>query len=140
MGTLEEVSRKKLQAFDLRQDVYFIDIQLTALLKAAGKQKIVYKEVNKFPAMHRDLAMVVDSVTSYEAMEAVVHKLKLPRLKNMQLFDVFESDKLGAGKKSVAISFTFMDDEKTLTDKEVDAMVAKLVQGLEKELGAEIRK
>ena len=140
LGTLEEVSRKKLQAFDLRQDVYFIDIQLTALLKAAGKQKIVYKEVNKFPAMHRDLAMVVDSVTSYEAMEAVVHKLKLPRLKNMQLFDVFESDKLGAGKKSVAISFTFMDDEKTLTDKEVDAMVAKLVQGLEKELGAEIRK
>ncbi len=140
LGTLKEVSRKKLQAFEIRQDVYFIDIELAALLKTAGKQKIVYKEVNKFPAMHRDLAMVVNSATSYEAMEAVVHKLKLPRLKNMQLFDVFESDKLGAGKKSVAISFTFMDDEKTLTDKEVDGMVVKLVQGLEKELGAEIRK
>lgn len=140
LGTVEEVSRKKLQAFDVRQSVYFIGIQLGALLKAAAKQKIVYTEVNKFPAMQRDLAMVVTRATTYEAMEAIVQKLKLPRLKQMHLFDVFESDKLGADKKSVAISFTFMDDEKTLTDKEVDAMVGKLVQGFEKELGAEIRK
>jgi phenylalanyl-tRNA synthetase beta chain len=140
LGTVEEVSTKKLRAFDLRQPVYFIDFQLAALLKAAGKHKIVYKEVSKFPAVHRDLAMVVGAATSYEAMETVVHKLKLPRLQDMQLFDVFESDKLGEGKKSVAISFTFMDEEKTLTDKEVDAMIVKLVQGFEKELGAEIRK
>jgi phenylalanyl-tRNA synthetase beta chain len=140
LGNLVEVSRKKLQGFDIRQTVHFVDFDLAALVKAAGKQKIVYREVGKFPAMQRDLAMVVARTATYEAMETVVQKLKLPKLKGMRLFDVFESDKLGADKKSVAINFTFADDEKTLTDKEVDGMMAALVQGFEKELNAAIRK
>jgi len=96
--------------------------------------------VNKFPTMQRDLALVVNRNTTYGAIEAVVQQLKIPRLTDMRLFDVFESDKLGAGKKSMAISFTFTDEEKTLTDKEADSMVTKLIQALEKEVGAEIRK
>lgn len=140
VGTVTEVEKKTATAFDIKQTVVFVDIDYAALVKAVRKQKIVYQEVSKFPAMQRDLAMVVNNNTTYAAIEAVVQKLKLSRLQDMRLFDVFESDKLGAGKKSMAISFTFVDEEKTLTDKEADAMMGKLVQGLEKELGAEIRK
>lgn len=140
VGTVTEVDKKTAAAFDIKQTVVFIDIDYAALTKAVRKQKIVYQEVSKFPAMQRDLAMVVNNNTTYSAIENVVQKLKLSRLQDMRLFDVFESDKLGAGKKSMAISFTFVDEEKTLTDKEADAMMSKLIQGLEKELGAEIRK
>lgn len=140
VGTVTEVEKKTATAFDIKQTVVFVDIDYAALVKAVRKQKIVYQEVSKFPAMQRDLAMVVNNNTTYAAIETVVQKLKLSRLQDMRLFDVFESDKLGAGKKSMAISFTFVDEEKTLTDKEADAMMGKLVQGLEKELGAEIRK
>ncbi len=140
VGSLKEIPAKKLQAFDIKQAVYFIDIDFIALLKQVGSQKITYKEVSKFPAVQRDLAMVVNRSTSFESIEAVVAKTKLSKLQHIRLFDVFESDKLGADKKSMAINFTFLDEEKTLTDKEIDGMVSKLVQGFEKELGAEIRK
>lgn len=140
LGIVTEVDRKKASAFDIKQTVVFVDLNYQSVVKSVNKQKIVYKEVNKFPVMQRDLAMVLNRTTTYGAIEDVVQKLKLPRLKDMRLFDVFESDKLGVGKKSMAISFTFVDEEKTLTDKEADAMVSKLVQALEKELGAEIRK
>ena len=66
--------------------------------------------------------------------------LQLQKLQNIRLFDVFESDKLGKDKKSLAVSFTFLDEEKTMTDKDIDGMVNKLIQSFEKELGAEIRK
>jgi len=75
-----------------------------------------------------------------EALEKTIRTIRLDKLKDMQLFDVFESDKLGAGKKSFAVSFTFLDEEKTLTDKEIDAMVGRIMGALEKEVQAEIRK
>ena len=140
MGSLMEVGQKKLQNFDIKQPVFVLDIQFEKLLKAVEKNKIVYKEVNKFPVMQRDLAMVVSYATTYVSIENVVKKIKLNKLRDMRLFDIFESDKLGTDKKSMAISFIFSDDEKTLTDKEVDAMVLKLIQGFENELSAEIRK
>ncbi len=140
LGNLLEVNQQKLQRFDIKQPVFVLDIQFAKLLKAVTKNKITYKEVNKFPVIQRDLAMVVNSATTYETIENSVKKVKLNKLSNMRLFDVFESEKLGADKKSMAISFTFSDDEKTLTDKEVDAMVSKLIQGFETELAAEIRK
>ncbi len=140
VGNMQEVPSQKLSAFDVKQPVYFIDIDFIVLLKLMGKEKITYSEVSKFPAVQRDLAMVVNRGTTYENIESVVHKTKLPKLQNIRLFDVFESDKLGADKKSMAINFTFLDEEKTLTDKEIDSMVTKLVQSFEKELGAEIRK
>jgi len=140
LGNLLEVNQQKLQRFDIKQPVFVLDIQFAKLLKAVTKNKITYKEVNKFPVIQRDLAMVVNSATTYETIENSVKKVKLNKLSNMRLFDVFESEKLGPDKKSMAISFTFSDDEKTLTDKEVDAMVSKLIQGFETELAAEIRK
>lgn len=84
--------------------------------------------------------MVVDANRSYGELEAAVASLQLPLLRQHQLFDVFESDKLGAGKKSMAMSFFFSDEEKTLTDKEVDKMMSQLIDRLEKSVQAEIRK
>ncbi len=140
LGKLMEVSKGKAANFDIRQTVYVLDIQLAGLLKSVEKNRISYREVNKFPVVQRDLALVVSRGTTYESIENAVKKLRLAKLKDMRLFDVFESDKLGTDKKSMAVSFLFADEEKTLTDKEVDAMVSKLVQGFESDLAAEIRK
>jgi phenylalanyl-tRNA synthetase beta chain len=140
IATLQEVSPKKRQQFDIKQGVVFVDIDVAALVTAAEKQKIVYTEVSKFPAVQRDLALVVDRSVTYAAIELAVGTVKLPKLKGIRLFDVFESDKLGVNKKSMALSFTFVDEEKTMTDTETDSMVSKLISAFEKELGAEIRK
>ncbi|MBI2283465.1 MAG: phenylalanine--tRNA ligase subunit beta [Bacteroidetes bacterium] len=140
VGKLMQVPAGKLQAFDIKQPVFVLDIEFGSLLEAVSQNRIRYREVNKFPVMQRDLAMVVNRGISFDQIEQAVKKLKLPRLQEMRLFDVFESEKLGADKKSMAISFLFADEEKTLTDKEVDAMISKLVQGFEKDLAAEIRK
>ena len=140
IATLLHVPQNKLQQFDIKQTVVFVDIDLAALVTSAEKQKIVYKEVSKFPAVQRDLALVVDRSVTYAAIELAVGTVKLPKLKDTRLFDVFESDKLGINKKSMALSFTFVDEEKTMTDTETDSMVSKLMGAFEKELGAEIRK
>jgi phenylalanyl-tRNA synthetase beta chain len=140
IATLLHVPQHKLQQFDIKQNVVFVDIDVAALVTAAQKQKIVYKEVSKFPAVQRDLALVVDRSVTYAAIELAVGTVKLPKLKGIRLFDVFESDKLGFNKKSMALSFTFVDEEKTMTDTETDGMVSKLIGAFEKELGAEIRK
>lgn len=140
LGKLMEVDQKKLQQFDIKQPVYVLDFYFAQLEAAVTNNQIRYKEVNKFPVMQRDLAMVVKHSTTFESIEQTVKKVKLPKLKDMRLFDVFESEKLGTDKKSMAISFLFSDDEKTLTDKEVDRMVSKLIEGFEADLAAEIRK
>ena len=140
IGLLKEVAKKQLLAFDIKQPVYFIDLNYDALVKLVQKQKIVYKEVAKFPAVQRDLALLVDRSTTYEMLENVVKKTKSAKLQTVRLFDVFESDKIGINKKSMALNFTFLDEEKTMTDKDIDAMMNKLIQGFEKELSAEIRK
>jgi phenylalanyl-tRNA synthetase beta chain len=83
---------------------------------------------------------VVPVQLAYEELEKTVKKIRLSNLTDIKLFDIFESDKLGAGKKSMAVSFTFLDTEKTLTDKEIDTWMNKIMTTLEKELSAEIRK
>jgi phenylalanyl-tRNA synthetase beta chain len=140
LGTLNEVSKTKLNQFDIKQTVLYIDFDFAALLKIVEQHKVVYKEVAKFPAVQRDLALIVDSTVQYHAIESIVAKQKNTKLQTARLFDVFESDKLGAGKKSMAVNFTFLDEEKTLTDKEIEGMMNKLIQSFEKEIGAEIRK
>ena len=140
LGELVEVSKKQLNDFDIKQPVYFIDINYVDLLKLVEKKKVVYKEVSKFPYVQRDLALIVNRSTTFESLEAAVKKVKLAKLQSVRLFDVFESDKLGTDKKSMAVSFTFLDEEKTLTDKETDSMVSKLIDVFQKELGADIRK
>lgn len=140
IGQLTQVNEKQLQNFDIKQPVFYATINTNLLIHLSAANKLVYKEVSKFPVVQRDLALVLDTTVTYATIEATVQKLKLGKLQNMRLFDVFESDKLGEGKKSMAINFTFSDEEKTLTDKEIDGMVQKLVQVFEKDLNASIRK
>lgn len=137
---LGEVHRVVLNRFDIKQPVFFADIDWSTLMTQTKYSKIQVKEIPKFPAVHRDLAIVVSSGTKYEDAKRLVQKLKLNQLEDVRLFDVFESEKLGTNKKSMAFSFTFLDREKTLTDKEIDGMMNKIMSTLEKELQAEIRK
>ncbi len=140
IASFNQVSKKQLAKFDIKQPVYFADILFKNLYNQFEKNKITFKELPKFPEVNRDLALIVNRNTTYEALESAVKKAKLSKMTGMRLFDVFESDKLGADKKSMAVSFTFLDEEKTMTDKDIDSMVNKLIQAFEKELGAEIRK
>jgi len=140
IGKLQEISTKQLQQFDIKQPVYFIDLHFEELLKLVSGQKIVYKEIPKFPAVQRDLAVIVSKDILYKKIESSIESLRLSKLQAMRLFDVFESEKIGLDKKSLAVNFTFLDEEKTLTDKEIDTAMGKIISQLEKDLNAEIRK
>jgi phenylalanyl-tRNA synthetase beta chain len=96
-------------------------------------------ELPKQLPVYRDLAMIVDKATSYGNVEKTIQTIGLEKLKQVQLFDIFESEKLGSNKKSLAVSFTFLDEEKTLTDKEIDAMMNRIISSLETNLQAQIR-
>ena len=140
MAELGEVTPAVLSRFDIKQPVFYADLNWSALKVQAEHKKISLRELSRFPVVRRDLAMIVDSTTSYSRVEETVQTLRLPALAEMNLFDIFESEKLGAGKKSLAVSFTFIDNEKTLTDKETDEWMNRIMTALEKELKAAIRK
>ncbi|MBI1342866.1 MAG: phenylalanine--tRNA ligase subunit beta [Terrimonas sp.] len=134
------VHQDLLTRFDIRQPVFFADIDWETLLKFAAVQKVRFTGIPKYPAVQRDLAIVLDKKVPFEQVEKQVQKLKLNKLTGVKLFDIFESEKLGAHKKSIALSFTFLDEDKTLTDKEIETWMGKITGTLEKELDAEIRK
>lgn len=136
---LGQVSNELASKFDIKQPVYFADFYWDTILKYASK-KIQFKEIPKYPSVERDLAIVVPKSMTYHEIQQQVNKLKLKTLQDLRLFDVFESEKLGADKKSMAINFRFIDEEKTLTDKEIDTWMNRIMITLEKELNAEIRK
>ena len=139
IGQLGEVSGKLLKQFDIKAPVFFADINWSLVLELKPKT-LQYREISKFPVVNRDLAVVVDKNVSYNQVEQIALSSKIDQLKSVQLFDVFESEKLGAGKKSMAVSFTFLDENKTLTDVEIDSFMQKIISGYEKSLQAEIRK
>jgi phenylalanyl-tRNA synthetase beta chain len=141
MARIGKAGRETMARFDIRQDVWYAEIDWGMLLDAAAAApRLRYREVPRFPAVTRDLAFVVERHLPYEKIRAATEGLKLARLRSFSLFDIFESDKLGAGLKSMAMSFTFLDEEKTLTDAEVDEMTRKIVTTLEKDLGAQVRR
>jgi phenylalanyl-tRNA synthetase beta chain len=139
VGQLQQVEAAKLAQFDIKQPVFYADLHWDEWMDAVRSKQVKIKEVPKFPAVQRDLAIVVDKTTAYHQVESLLQKVQLPLLQNTRLFDVFESEKLGADKKSMAINFTFQDEEKTLTDKEIDAMMSKIQQAFEKGLNAVVR-
>lgn len=137
---LGRVSSGTLGKFDIRQDVWHADLLWDNCLALAGKVRLGYSEVPRFPTVTRDLAIVVEKNLPYARIRETTHALKLDRLRGFRLFDVFESEKLGAGMKSMALSFSFRDDEKTLTDPEVDGMMQRIISTFEKNLNAQIRR
>ena len=140
IAELGTVHAAELKRFDIKQPVFYVDLLWEPLLELARKNQIRFKELPRQLPVYRDLAIIVDSRLTWNTVENSVKKLKLEKLQDVKLFDIFESEKLGKDKKSLAISFTFLDAEKTLTDKEIDGMMSKLMQSLEKEVQAEIRK
>lgn len=136
---LGEVETNMLKTFDIKQPVFYADIHLDELFSSKNKP-VAFKDWSRFPAVTRDLALVVDKKVSYSELEQIALSQKIESLNAVSLFDIFESEKLGAEKKSMAMSFTFRDEHKTLTDKEIDSFMEKLVRSYEKNMGAEIRK
>ncbi len=131
--------KNALQRFDIKQPVFFADINWQNLL-TVSRNKIVYNEIAKFPAVSRDLSIVVGKKIKYEQVEGVLNNLNIKTLSNIKLFDVFESEKLGIDKKAFAINLTFINTGRTLTDKETDGWMAKIIDSLKNNLGGEIRK
>jgi phenylalanyl-tRNA synthetase beta chain len=138
--TAGQVAEATAAPFDIRLPIFFANFKWDVLVAAASRKKVWYAEVARFPAMERDLAVVVQQDTRFDTISKAVSGLQLDKLTDVRLFDVFESEKLGAGKKSMAVNFTFLDREKTLTDKEVDLFMATIIKALEQTAGAEIRK
>jgi phenylalanyl-tRNA synthetase beta chain len=138
--SVEVIGTKKLQAFGIKQSVLYIQFDLANLLTMYQSQQVVYQEVSKYPSVERDIALVLPIATAYAAIEQSIAAVKLTALQQSSVFDIFESEKLGDQKKSVAINFVFNANDKTLTDVEIDAMMKKLVKEFENNLQAEIRK
>lgn len=134
------VHPSELKHFDIKQPVYYADLNWDLLLKAVQGAELKATELPRQLPVYRDLAMIVPSGLAYAEVEKTVKTVRLDKLQEMKLFDIFESEKLGKDKKSLAVSFTFLDAEKTLTDKEIDSMMASIMNALEKNLSAEIRK
>jgi phenylalanyl-tRNA synthetase beta chain len=132
-----QASRK---LFDIKQDVAVANFNWKNCIAAAQEKPIRFLEIPRFPQVERDLSIVVHQQLAYEMVEAAIEKCRIKKLKRIHLFDVFENEKLGAGKKSMALSFQFLDEEKTMTDKETDQLMQTIIGQLEKELNAEIRK
>ena len=140
IATIGKVADATLQQFDIKQPIFFINFNWDKIMELANKVKLEFVEISKFPAVQRDIAIVVDKSLTFEAIEKATKGANIKKMTSLNLFDIFESEKLGAGKKSMAINFTFLDTEKTLTDKEIDAMMAKITAAYQKELNAEVRK
>ncbi|HWV68946.1 phenylalanine--tRNA ligase subunit beta [Chitinophaga sp.] len=138
--TLGGVPAAKLKQFDIRQPVWYATFNWDKILGLLQKSDNFYKEIPKFQAVRRDLALVLDRQVKFAAVETAARSVKSGLLQQVNLFDVFESEKLGANKKSYAVSFTFLDPQKTLTDKEIDGVMDKLIKTFETQIQAEIRK
>jgi len=135
-----EVKKQVLEKFGIKQPVYFAGLSWEQLETYAGSKKSTILELPKYPGVQRDLSILVPTELRWEKIEQCVNKIRLAKLKKIKLFDIFENEKLGAGKKSMAVNFIFLDPEKTLTDKEIDGWMSKIITTLETELSAEIRK
>lgn len=129
-----------LNKFGIKQPVFFAGLNWQFLSGLAAGQKAMVRELPRYPSVQRDLAMIVTRSLAWDEVKKSVEKIRLESLRDIKLFDVFESEKLGADKKSIAVNFTFVDEKKTLTDKEIDGWMHTIMNTLEKDLRAEIRK
>lgn len=133
------VSSKLRKAFDLKQDVYYLEMDFGALVKATRKNKVVAKELSKFPEVKRDLALLIDKEVTFSALREIAFATERKLLKSVSLFDVYEGDKLPEGKKSYALSFVLEDKTQTLTDKMIEQAMANLTAQFERKAGAQVR-
>src|SRR5574344_765044 len=137
MGILSVALQKQM---DIDNKVYFADLNWTALMKVIRKSKFEFREICKYPSVSRDLALLIDKNIEFEQIEEIAAQTEKKFLKNVELFDVYEGKNLPAGKKSYAVNFILQDEQKTLNDKQIEAIMNKLIANLKSKLGAELRK
>ena len=136
MGT---VCHKILKKMDIAQDVFYADLNWDNLMRAIKKNETLYHDISKFPSVSRDLALLIDKSVQFEQIEQIARQTEKKLLKSVELFDVYEGKNLPAGKKSYAVNFILQDETKTLTDKQIEAIMNKLINNLKQKLGAELR-
>lgn len=136
-GAATPADRKK---GDVDKEVFYADFDWALLLEMIKKNRIINKEVPKYPSVRRDLSMLVDTAVTFDDLKTIAFKTEKKLLKNVQVFDVYKGDKLPEGKKSYALNFTLQDEEQTLTDKQIDAVMQKIISNLAQTAKAEIRK
>ncbi|MBS9463055.1 phenylalanine--tRNA ligase subunit beta [Flagellimonas sp. 389] len=139
IGTYGLVSKAILKQFDIKQDVFFADFEWDTIMECLNRQNIIFKEIPKFPEVSRDFALQLDENITYRQVYDLAWDTEKNLLKKVNLFDVYKGDNLPEGKKSYAVSFTLLDEKKTLTDKQIDKIMSKLLGRYQKELGAELR-
>ena len=133
------VNHKVLKSFDIEQKVYYAELDWTGLMKATRKNKLQFHEISKYPAVSRDLALLVDNNVEFAQIEEIARQTDKKQLKRVELFDVYQGKNLPEGKKSYAVNFILQDETKTLNDKAIDAIMQKLIKNLTNKLGAELR-
>jgi phenylalanyl-tRNA synthetase beta chain len=133
------VHNSLLKRYDVQGPVWFAECNWDLLLRNFGAAKIQYREVSKFPSVRRDLALLIDQSISYDQIEKIAYSAERKLLREVNLFDVYQGDKLPKGKKSYAVSFMFRDEEQTLTDKHIEKSMERLIKALTEQLGAELR-
>lgn len=133
------VSRAIQKRFGIQNEVFYADINWAQLCKAVKKHAVHYEEVSKFPAVSRDLSLLIDTKTEFAEIERIARNTEKKLLKSVELFDVYEGKNLPEGKKSYAVNFILQDPDKTLNDKAIDAIMNKLINNIKKQLGAELR-
>jgi phenylalanyl-tRNA synthetase beta chain len=133
------VAHKVLKSFDIENQVFFADLNWQLLMKAIRNQSVKYSEISKFPAVSRDLALVIDQDIEFARIEQIAYQTEKKLLKAVSLFDVYEGKNLPAGKKSYAVNFILQDTEKTMSEKAIDTIMQKLIMQLTKQLGAGLR-
>lgn len=133
------VAKSLTAPLDIEQEVYYAEINWTLLMKKAKKGAVSFKEISKYPAVSRDLALLVDKGVEFSQIESIAFASEKKLLKQVELFDVYEGKNLEAGKKSYAVNFVLQDEAKTMNDKQTDAVMKKIIANLEKQLGAKLR-
>ena len=139
LGTMGIVSPKICKELDIETDVYYAELSWTLLMKEIKKSKVTFSEISKFPAVKRDLALLLEKNVKFAEIEKIATESERKLLKDVALFDVYEGKNLPAGKKSYAVSFYLQDEGKTLNDKQIDAIMKKIQTNLEQKLGAQLR-
>ena len=140
VASFGSVSSPLLSKFGIKNEVLYAEIEWGLLTERLKHNNTKYREINKFPSVRRDLALLLDKDIAFSTLNNIAKQTENKLLKSVNLFDVYEGDKLPKGKKSYALSFALESSEKTLTDKEIDKVMSKLIESFEQKVGAEVRK
>jgi phenylalanyl-tRNA synthetase beta chain len=134
-----QVKKSITKKFDIKEEVYFADFNWEVLVKAASFTEVKFAEVSKFPGVRRDLALLLDQKIKYKEIEELAFATERKFLKEINLFDIYQGDKIAADKKSYAVSFMLQDEEATLNEKQIETIMSKLIKAYEEKLGASLR-